>query len=364
MRIGILGAGVIARHHALAAGKLPQPVELRFTDPNPAACSTFHAQFPQAIPCRDLDELLGGEPHPFEILINATPPRFHHDATIAALDSRRHVLCEKPLALDLRHAQDMFAAAQRNHRLLGCCSMRFADIPASRRVRELVQSGCLGSIYHVSFINRHQRARSGVEYQPASRWFLDPTQSGGGVLMDWGPYDIATLCEMLTPIRVEIRTAWMATPQTARDPFDPMLTEQHVGAAMVFHRADGLAIQISYERAACTHGQERSAVEIEGTDGAASWVWCNEKGNVTFSYDDGGQVHTEHEMHPNTSGLHAHDRPLHYFYRVVIGQSSPAIVNEQALFNFTLLQAIYDAARTGEAQIVERACLQTSLNST
>lgn len=353
VRIGLIGAGVIARHHATAAGKLPQPVELRFTDPNPDAVRAFLEAFPSATHCPDLTTLLAGEPGPHDIIVNATPPRLHRDTTIAALASGRHVLCEKPLALNLQHARDMFDAARQHKRLLGCCSMRFAEIPAARRVRELINNGQLGTIYHASFINRYQRARTGVEYQPASRWFLDPAQNGGGVLMDWGPYDMSTLCEIFAPIRVEIRTAWTASPRTARDPIDPMLTEQHAGAAMIFHLADGQAIPITYERAACTHGQERFNVEIEGTCGAASWAWCNDKGTVTFSHDHDGQVRTDEQTLPNTTGLHAHDRPLHYFHQAVLGRPSPAILDMQALFNFTVLRAIYDVARTGQPQTIE-----------
>ncbi len=354
LRIGIIGAGVIARQHAAAAEKLPRPVELLVTDPNPDAIRTFTEQFPGSRVVPDLAAMLADEARPDDIIINATPPRFHCEATLAALSAGRHVLCEKPLALDVAQARQMLDAARANRRLLGCCSMRFAAIPTTLRVKQLMQEGALGEVYHIAFINRSQRARPGVEYQPASRWFLDPAQSGGGVVMDWGPYDIACLCEVLEPIRVEIRSAWMATPRTGSDPFDPMLTEQHAAASLIFHRAGGQAIPVTYERAACTHGESRSAVEIEGTAGAVRWEWCNDKGLVLHSHDRAGEVQTVEEMHPNATGLHAHHRPLHYFYQRVMNAPSPAIVNEQALFNFSILRAIYDAATTGQAQVVNK----------
>lgn len=350
VRIGIIGAGVIARHHAHAAKKLPRPVDLHITDPNPGAVRAFLEQFPDATVHADLPALLQGAAQDDEIIINATPPRFHKDATLTALRAGRHVLCEKPLALNVDEARQMLTAARDAGRLLGCCSMRFAAIPATQRIRQLLSDGALGDLYHVSFINRHQRARTGVEYQATSPWFLDPSYNGGGVVMDWGPYDIACLSEVLQPVRVEVRSAWMATPRTGRDPFDPMLTEQHVGAALVFHTHEGRAIPVTYERAACTHGEARTAVEVEGLAGAARWEWCNDKGIVIQSHDEQGEVNTDEQKLPNTTGISAHDRPLHYFHQRIIGEPSPALVNEQAIFNFSVLRAIYDAARTQQPQ--------------
>lgn len=353
IRIGIIGAGVIARHHATAATRLPRPVELSVTDPNPDATRAFAGQLPQARVLPDLAALLAGEARPDDIIINATPPRFHRDATVAALNAGRHVLCEKPLALNLDQARDMLAAARANHRLLGCCSIRFADIPATARIKHLINTAALGDLYHVSFVNRAQRARTGVEYQPTSRWFLDPAHNGGGVVMDWGPYDIAALTEVFRPTRIDIRSAWCATPLTGRDPFEKMLTEQHAGASLILHTPDGRTLPVTYERAACTHGEPRTNVEIEGTRGAVRWEWCNNKGTVHLARDTAGDVTVETETHPVTDNLGPHDRPLHYFYHRVMGEPSPALVNEHALFNFTLLRALYTAAQSNHPQTVE-----------
>ncbi|WP_299723066.1 hypothetical protein [Devosia sp.] len=84
-------------------------------------------------------------------------------------------------------------------------------------------AGALGELYHVTCRHRTQRGRSGIEYQPEGRWFLDRAKSGGGVLMDWSVYDLATLFE---PTRVEIRDAWTAQPRTGADPADPYSTSK------------------------------------------------------------------------------------------------------------------------------------------
>jgi predicted dehydrogenase len=210
--------------------------------------------------------------------------------------------------------------------------------------------GALGEVYHINWINRRHRARSGIEYQPQSRWFIDITKSGGGVVMDWGPYDFAAMSELLEPVRVDVCSAWIARPETAADPKDIELkTSQHASASLVFYLADGRTIPVTYERAACTHGHETNDIEIEGTRGAVRWDWLG-GGKVHLSKDVAAKVQKTTTQHPDSDGLGPHDKPIIFFHRHVHGQSSPAIVNERAVFNFSCIRAIYDAAATGEPQ--------------
>jgi predicted dehydrogenase len=211
-------------------------------------------------------------------------------------------------------------------------------------------------LYHVSFINRQQRMRVGIEYQPTSRWFLDRSKNGGGTLMDWAPYDFTSLNDVLSPVRVDVVDAWMSTPITALDlpegtVFD---VEEHAGASLRYHLADGSVVPVTYERAACTHGEERSIVEIEGLQGAVSWDWlCFEgKGHVTHSYDQDGNVESNSTVLADESKLGFMDKPLVYFYRRIQGEQTPGVVNEQAVFNFSCIRAIYDCATSGQPQSV------------
>lgn len=364
VRVYLIGAGAIARFHARALPKLPaDQVTLAVTDTHPATLDEFARQFPDARVAPDVAALLAEPPEPNDIVVVATPPAAHAPLTLAALASDRHVLCEKPLALDIAQAGEMLRLARRQRRLLGCCSTRFLGLPTTEAVKQLLRAGALGQPYHVTFVNRWQRSRPGVEYQPTSSWFLDRSQSGGGVVMDWGPYDIAVLNDLLAPIRVEVLGAWMVNPATAL-PFGREVTfdvEEHAGASLRFHRADGGAVDVSYERAACTHGAERAEVEIVGRDGAASWDWLmwKRRGEVRFTRDQECKLVAETTEHADDGAIGYMDKPLYYFAQRVLGQPSPALIDEQALFNFACVRAIYDCAETGRPQSVARDASQT-----
>lgn len=359
LRIYLVGAGAIARFHAQASAKLPvDQVTLNVADARSDTLDEFTRQFPHAQPFPNAAALLAEPPQPDDIVIVATPPGAHAELTRQALASGRHTLCEKPLARDLAQAHEMLRAAHRHDRLLGCCSTRFLGLPTAAAAKDLLHAGALGQLYHLTFVNRWQRSRPGIEYQPGSSWFLNSAQSCGGVLMDWGPYDIAAINDLLEPVRVEVLNAWMANPTTALtlSPGTVFDVEEHGGASLRYHLADGTALAVTYERAACTHTAERVDVELAGTRGALRWDWLmwKRRGELHFAHDQDGQLIAETTEHDDTGAIGYMDKPLAYFYQRVRGEPSPALVNEHAVFNFACIRAIYDCAATGQPQLVTR----------
>lgn len=362
VRIFIIGAGVIAREHAAASHLLHEPVELHVFDPNAEALGTFKSKEPEAIVHDTLDDLLAGAAEPNDIVVVATPPGTHAELALRGFASGRHVLSEKPLGMDLRDARRMLEAARGAGKLLGDCSVRFLGYQAETFIRDQLAAGALGELYHATCRHRVARGRSGIEYQPSSRWFLDRSKSGGGVLMDWSVYDLATLFDLLEPVKVEVRDAWTAQPRTASDPTDSVFdVETHVGAAMHLTLATGKTLSLSYERASCTHGKPGSLLEIEGTEGAMEWEWLPYINNNTAAIlgsDENGQPRQERHEFGIEGATNWHHRPLVSFHeRVARGSTSDSIVNERALFNFAVVQAIYDVASTGERRSVDIATL-------
>jgi predicted dehydrogenase len=356
LRLYIIGAGVIGRTHAEAARKLSEPIQLRIADTNPVALEAFCSQFPEAIGFTNVEKMLNSETaQDDDIVIISTPPMAHFDPTRLSIESGRHVLCEKPLAMNAAQAQEMVQLAEKHNRLLGCCSVRFKGMPHMEAVKKVIQSGSLGEIYHVTFVNKCERSRSGIEYQPASRWFLNSKLSGGGVLMDWGPYDFATLNDILSPNSIEINTAWTAKPQTEIDPGDtPFDVETHVGSFMTF-RSGNHPIHVHYERASCAHGESYVIAEIEGTHGSLRWTPFDSRQPVFLRFDRHGQIVEEQVETGPRSEYTIFDNPLLHFYRKVKDLDSHANVNQQALNNFRCLTSIYTAAETGQKQMIEMA---------
>ncbi|MFD2081760.1 Predicted dehydrogenase [Actinopolymorpha cephalotaxi] len=362
-RIYLVGAGQIARLHATVAGKLPVPVALSVADPDPGSRATFAESFPGARVHPDAATMLAEPARDDDIVVVATPPYAHAAMTALALESGRHVLCEKPLAKDFAEAESMVGLARAKGLLLADCAARFRDIATTRALRDVVPR--LGPPHRMRYVHRQRRSRTAID-SDSPPWFLDRSRTGGGILMDWGPYDLTLLDDLLAPVSVEVRDAWLANPRTALNlpPGTVFDVETQVGATLVYELAGGERVHVDYEHAACTHGLERREAELDGLDGSAHWDWLAGifgagPPTIALGRDQAGAPATDQiEVTGVEKPYDITHKLLASFSRLVRGEVAAApdvLLAEDALFVFGCLRAIYDCAATGTAQRVERA---------
>jgi predicted dehydrogenase len=125
-----------------------------------------------------------------------TPGDSHREIAIAALESGKHVMCEKPLANSVAEAEQMTAAAERA-RARGVRSMvgfTYRRVPAIAYARQLVAAGRLGDIRHV----RAQYLQDWIaDAEAPLTWRMDKEQAGSGALGDIGAH-IIDLTQYLT----------------------------------------------------------------------------------------------------------------------------------------------------------------------
>jgi predicted dehydrogenase len=113
----------------------------------------------------------------------ASPVRMHAEHTIASLRAGKHVLCEKPVAMNFAQAEEMAVAQRESGRLLGIAYYRRL-YPKLIRARELIAAGAIGkplfaeANFH-SWLEGEERA-----------WLRDPALAGGGPLYDVGSHRI------------------------------------------------------------------------------------------------------------------------------------------------------------------------------
>ncbi|KAI5463880.1 hypothetical protein BGZ63DRAFT_423184 [Mariannaea sp. PMI_226] len=361
-RIYLYGAGSIAWRHGAAAERLGHDVELFAADPSIKARQAFLEKFPRATVYDDAEVMLASSAgQQRDIVVIAVPPCLHHAATLLAFQSNRHVLCEKPLATSELEMTQMLAASENSGRMLGECSFRYLGNGALDRARQLINTGAIGSVYHVRFINRQPRSRAGIEYQPSSRWFLEKDKSGGGVVFDWGVYDLTMLFDVLRPIAATVNHAWLATPKTGADPSSPVISvETHAGATLTLTLEDGTVVPFDWERASGFHGDPQVALNVDGTAGALTWEWV-----PTFDYKDevdetqegfrlvhyvdvGGKVEAREEKFTAFGWEDANQRPLLAFVDLIEGRDSVALSKNRLKFNFGVASAIYECVTEGK----------------
>jgi 1,5-anhydro-D-fructose reductase (1,5-anhydro-D-mannitol-forming) len=178
----VIGIGDIARKRVLPA-ILAEPrsnlYALLTRDPGKAEA------YAGAVVYTDLGEALA-DPKVDAVYV-ASPVALHAQQTIASLGAGKHVLCEKPVALDLAQAELMAVAAREasseSGRLLGIAYYRRL-YPKLMRAKELVAQGVIGQPVLVE-ANYHGWLES-----PDRGWLKDPALAGGGPLYDVGSHRI------------------------------------------------------------------------------------------------------------------------------------------------------------------------------
>jgi predicted dehydrogenase len=115
-----------------------------------------------------------------DIVDIVTPTCSHAEIAIAAAQNGKHVLCEKPLAMDMKQAQAMFAAAQKSKIVHMICH-NYRRIPAIALAKKMIAEGGLGRIFH--FRARYAQDRL-VDPEFPIDWRLQKETSGSGVHSD------------------------------------------------------------------------------------------------------------------------------------------------------------------------------------
>ena len=183
-RLGVIGYGGMASYHHK---RIPKPEGIRFT----AAYDISEARLEKAARdgltvYRSLEEFLKDET--LDLVLVATPNNFHKELAIAAMEAGKHVICEKPVALNSGELEEMIVCAQKNQVLFTVHQNRRMDADF-RIIKKIYDENMLDEIFRIE--SRVQGSR-GI----ADTWRRQK-QAGGGMLYDWGVHLIDQILYLL-----------------------------------------------------------------------------------------------------------------------------------------------------------------------
>ena len=252
VRIGLIGAGAIAQivHLPLLKEMPGARIEaLCDVHDHKARALADRLSIPHVF--RSDEVLLDSDT--VDAVVICSPNHMHERQAIAALEAGKHVLVERPLALNARGVQAVVKAAKKADRtLMVAYNNRFR--PDTRGVKSFVTSGELGEIFtiHGTWFNRKVRLKR--------KTWRHRREAGGGAFMDLG-VQVLDLC------------LWMLDyPQAARvcahlNPGEDMDVED--AAAVLIRLEDGttISVQVTWS---LLGGRDRHHVRLLGTAGTAS----------------------------------------------------------------------------------------------
>lgn len=340
-KIGVIGAGMIAEQHIGAIQKVSNlevtwlaaatqasidRVGKRYNIPN---CTTNYFDI---LNDRDVDAV-----------IITTPPNLHHEMFANSLKAGKHILLEKPAAMNINEIDSMIELTGHYPNQIVCdCSARHSRlVPKFRKVKEIIDSGALGEIYHIHHNAVNRYGRPGIEYHPAAKWFLNKAIAGGGPLFDWGVYDLSFHLGILgdRPTLKTIKHVSLKSGLDNVDTGDHIFDVEEMFVAML-EFTGGLTYY--WERASHANMSAPNETRIYGTKGGIKLAFCSwDSPTITLYLHDNKEEIIEVDYSTQDDALAL----IQHFADVLDGKAAPAMPLDLARKHLDIIYKCYETAK-------------------
>jgi predicted dehydrogenase len=300
---GLIGAGDISRKRIAPA--LRDLANCNFVAVNRARAELaeeFANEFGAKKSFANWEELIADDE--VEAVYIATPVFLHAKQTIAAARAGKHILCEKPMALNVAECDEMIAACKANNVKLGIAYYR-RFYPIINRIKEIIASGELGKIAFAQ-INSFEFFDPSPEH--SRYWLLEKEKSGGGPMMDFGCHRLEVLENLFG--EVKLLKSLVSNAIFKREVEDT--------ASVLFQFESGTCVNLTVTHAA---NEPQDTLDIFGTNGSIHIPVLN---GAEMKIRIGSDERTE---------IHAPDKNVHQpliedFTEAILNDTEPAINGE------------------------------------
>lgn len=344
VRIGVIGTGGIANAaHLPGYATLPEACEVvALCDISPEALEKTIQKYPVKHTFEDYHRLL--EMPEIDAVSICTPNYVHYQPTIDALNAGKHVLCEKPIAMNAVQAAEMVATARKNGKILQVgYNSRFA--PSNQALKRFITAGELGDIYYA----RAQALR--VRGIPGWGVFIDKSKQGGGPLIDIGVHILdLTLWFMGHPRPVAASGVTYQKLGTRSDIVGFMgqwdyknFTVEDFASALI--RLDNGATIVLEASFAANLKEDVFNTTLVGTEGGATaypLTVVQERHQSVFHYEP---------RIPN-SNINTHHAEMKAFVECVRDSREPLVTGEHGLMVAQIMDAIYKSSELGREVVI------------
>ncbi|MBE6570361.1 MAG: Gfo/Idh/MocA family oxidoreductase [Ruminococcaceae bacterium] len=352
LRVGIIGCGGIANgKHMPSLAKIKEVEMVAFCDIIVSKAEAAKAKYgtPDAAVYEDYKKLL--EDKTIDVVHVCTPNRAHSFITVDALDAGKHVMCEKPMAINSAEAKKMLDAAKRSGKKLTIGYQNRQTNEALYLKQEAVD-GTFGDIYYAKATAIRRRA------VPTWGVFLNEEEQGGGPLIDIGTHALDLTLWIMNNYKPKycVGTSYhklnnQTETGNAWGDWDPekFTVEDSAFGFVVMENGATINLESSWAlntlevREAVTSvcgtlagGDMWDGVRINGIRNGRQYVMrpSMAAGGVAF-YEGGGSNDPS-------------EREARQWINAILKDKDPCVLPEQAYCITRILEGIYESAKTGD----------------
>ena len=345
IKVGVIGAGNIGVAHAFAYRDILGAELWAIADINSERL--FEVQKKLEIPkaYTNYEDLL--EDPEIEAVSICLPNFLHHRAACAALESGKHVLLEKPMAVNAKEASDILNWAKRNNKIL-MIGFNYRFRPEIVTLKSWVEDGLLGEIYHAQSILLRRRGIPAM-----GSWFTTKAESGGGALIDIGVhyldlgmwlmgYPEPISVTGLTFDKIATRQPYIYVDMWGTPvPGGPCDVDEYAISLVRFQNGAALWMESSW----ALNAQDDDRIQVFGDKAGAK---VSSKEGLTLFGEWGGKIADIKPQIKSQPLSNAYREEVLHFLECVREGKEPMASGEQGLIVQKVIDAIYESGKRQE----------------
>ncbi len=338
LKVGVIGLGV-GKGHIKGYISHPDAKVVAICDSDKKRLKEVGSDYGIKQRYADYEEMLDEEK--LDVVSVATPNYVHAPITIKALDAGCHVLCEKPMAMNVEEAEEMEAKARKaKKRLMINFSYRFS--PMSHALKSQVDSGVIGEVYFARTVWHRRRGLPGF-----GGWFGQKDKSGGGPLIDLGVH------------RIDLALWLMGYPEpelVVGSTYDYISSEIAAREKKKFDVEDLAVGLVKFSNGATLEAEASWAVNRPEREFMETRLYGRKGGLV--QQNTGGGYDFEAWLYTEENGFHFNKKlalsstpvpvPMSHFIDSIVNDTPNIATAEEGVKVMKILDGIYKSAETGK----------------
>ncbi|MDD4297723.1 MAG: Gfo/Idh/MocA family oxidoreductase [Ruminiclostridium sp.] len=331
---GIIGCGTISSWHAGAIAEIPGASLKGVTDVNKESREAFASKW-NAKAYESVEDMLKDED--IDVVSICTPSGLHAPLAIQVANAGKHIITEKPMAINLKEADEMIRACEDNKVKMAVISqLRFTD--AVIRLKDAVNKGLLGKLVSGDIYMKFYRSQ---EYYDKGGWRGTWKMDGGGALMNQGIHGI----DLLQYVMGDVKSVFAYTRTLARN------IEVEDTAAAILEFENG-ALGVIQGTTSIYPGSPRR-LEINGDKGTialeedciTTWDILGQEKDPEIVF---GRTTSGASSNPTAFGIEGHIKQIGDMVDAIKNDKKPLVDQYEGRKPVQIITAIYESSKTGK----------------